>query len=112
VSPAGRFKATGFLPTIRQFLELMPGRVDAMTAAAERGDVGELAREAHGLKGSSATLGAVRLATACAALEQAGADGDLARALTLVAELGSRAGATRVALEASLDAPTAAPRAL
>jgi CheY-like chemotaxis protein len=99
-------------PLIRQFLELMPGRVDAMTAAAERGDLEELEREAHGLKGSSATLGAVRLATACAALEQAGADGDLARALTLVAELVDAAGATRVALEASLDAPTAAPRPL
>jgi CheY-like chemotaxis protein len=84
----------------------------AMTAAAERGDLEELEREAHGLKGSSATLGAVRLATACAALEQAGADGDLARALTLVAELVDAAGATRAALEASLDAPTAAPRPL
>jgi two-component system sensor histidine kinase/response regulator len=99
-------------PLIRQFLELIPGRVDAMTAAAERGDLEELEREAHGLKGSSATLGAVRLATACAALEQAGADGDPARALTLVAELVDAAGATRVALEASLDAPTAAPRPL
>jgi hypothetical protein len=48
----------------------------------------------------------------CAALEQAGADGDLARALTLVAELVDADDATRVALEASLDAPTAAPRAL
>jgi CheY-like chemotaxis protein len=100
-------------PVIRQFLETMPGRVDAMTVAAERGDLVELEREAHGLKGSSASLGAVRLATACAALEQAGADGDLARALTLVAELVDAAGATRAALEASLDdAPTAAPRPL
>jgi two-component system, sensor histidine kinase and response regulator len=99
-------------PVIRQFLETMPGRVDAMTAAAERGDLVELEREAHGLKGSSATLGAVRLATACAALEQAGTNGDLARALTLVAELVDAAGATRAALEASLDAPTAASRPL
>jgi HPt (histidine-containing phosphotransfer) domain-containing protein len=90
----------------------MPGRVDAIAAAAECGDHQELDREAHGLKGSSATLGAVRVATVCAALEQAGADGDLARALTLVAELVDAAAATGAALEASLDAPTAAPRAL
>jgi CheY-like chemotaxis protein len=72
----------------------------------------ELDCEAHGLKGSTATLGAVRLAAVCAALEQAGADGDLARALTLVAELVDAADVTRAALEASLDAPTAAPRPL
>jgi HPt (histidine-containing phosphotransfer) domain-containing protein len=105
---AGLGRGAGVDPLIRQFLETMPARVDAIAAAAERGDGGEIDREAHGLKGASATMGAVRLATVCAALEQAGAEGDLARALTLVAELAEAAHATR----AALDAPTEVSRPL
>jgi CheY-like chemotaxis protein len=109
---AGLGRGAGVDPLIRQFLDTMPGRVDAIAAAAERGDSGEIDREAHGLKGASATMGAVRLATVCAALEQAAAKGDLARALTLVAELADAAHATRVALDATLDAPTEVSRPL
>jgi two-component system sensor histidine kinase/response regulator len=109
---AGLGRGTGADPLIRQFIETTPPRVDAIAAAVERGDLDEIEREAHGLKGSSATLGAVRLAGVCAVLEQAGADGDLAGAITMVAELADAAEATRVALEASLDAPTEVPRPL
>ena len=109
---AGLGRGTGADTLIRQFIDTTPPRVDAIAAAVERGDLDATNREAHGLKGSSATLGAARLATVCAALEQAGADGDLARAMTLVAELADAAVATRVALEASLDTPTEVPRPL
>jgi two-component system sensor histidine kinase/response regulator len=109
---AGLGRGTGADPLIRQFVDTTPARVEAIAAAVERGDLDEINREAHGLKGSSATLGAARLATVCAALEQAGGDGDLALAITLVAELVDAAEATRVALEASLDAPTEVPRPL
>jgi signal transduction histidine kinase/CheY-like chemotaxis protein len=99
-------------PLIRQFLDTMRDRVEAIVAAAQRGDADEVAREAHGLKGAAATLGAVRLATVCASLEEAGEKADLARALTLVDELSAAAEATDAALEATLDAPTEAARPL
>ncbi len=47
-----------------------------MDGAVDRADLGELRRLAHLLKGSAATLGAVRLRRACRALERAG-EGDV-----------------------------------
>jgi len=55
------------------------GTIERMRACARRGDCGTLAREAHRLKGSSGTLGAVGLAGACLEIERrarAGACGD------------------------------------
>jgi signal transduction histidine kinase/CheY-like chemotaxis protein len=99
-------------PLIRQFIDTMVERVEAIVDVAQRGDAGQIEREAHSLKGASATLGAVRLATVCAELEEAGYKADLARALTLVDELVAAADATREALEASLAEPTEAARPL
>jgi HPt (histidine-containing phosphotransfer) domain-containing protein len=90
----------------------MSERVEAIADAAQRGDAEQVEREAHSLKGASATLGAVRLAEVCAELEEAGYKADLARALTLVDELVAATDATRAALEASLAAPTEAARPL
>jgi signal transduction histidine kinase/CheY-like chemotaxis protein/HPt (histidine-containing phosphotransfer) domain-containing protein len=99
-------------PLIRQFVDTMSERVEAIADAAQRGDAEQVEREAHSLKGASATLGAVRLAEVCAELEEAGYKADLARALTLVDELVAATDATRAALEASLAAPTEAARPL
>jgi signal transduction histidine kinase/CheY-like chemotaxis protein/HPt (histidine-containing phosphotransfer) domain-containing protein len=99
-------------PIIRQFLDTMAERVEAIADVAQGGDAEQIEREAHGLKGASATLGAVRLARVCAELEEAGHKADLARALTLVDELVAAADATRTALETSLAAATEAARPL
>jgi CheY-like chemotaxis protein len=107
---SGLGNGKGADPLIRQFLDTTPERVEAIAAAAQGGEAEKLNREAHSLKGAAATFGAVRLASVCAELEQAGADADLARALTLVTELVEAADATRAGLEATLEAP-AAPRA-
>lgn len=46
------------------------GALERMRACARLGDSGALAREAHRLKGSSGTLGAVRLAGECLEIER------------------------------------------
>jgi HPt (histidine-containing phosphotransfer) domain-containing protein len=62
-----------------------------------------LSGEAHTLKGSSATFGAVRLAAVCEALEQAGRDGNSQQAHALIEELEEAAIATQAALEQHLS---------
>src|SRR6267142_23927 len=52
------------------YLEDTPRRVTAMREALTRTDGILLGRAAHGLKGSSATLGAGQVADSCAELEQ------------------------------------------
>ena len=54
------------------FARSLPTCVDAIVDAAGRGDADELRRAAHMLRGSSATLGAMRLSQACEQLERAG----------------------------------------
>ena len=49
--------------------------MDQLRAAAGRGDATQLRETVHDLKGSSATMGATRVAAACAAIETAGRDG-------------------------------------
>jgi CheY-like chemotaxis protein len=52
------------------FAGRLPGVLRRMDEAAASGDVRTLTRLAHGLKGSSGTLGAHQLAAACAEIEQ------------------------------------------
>ena len=52
------------------FEESLPQAISEISGALSRGDKEELRRVAHKLKGSSATLGASRLAGACLALER------------------------------------------
>ena len=47
----------------------MPRRLSVLTTAAARGDRDQVARVAHTLAGSADSLGAARLAAACARLE-------------------------------------------
>jgi CheY-like chemotaxis protein len=51
------------------FLEEVPRRLNVLTLAAARGDRDRVARLAHTLAGSADSLGAARLAAACAQLE-------------------------------------------
>jgi HPt (histidine-containing phosphotransfer) domain-containing protein len=65
-TPADRARLAGIL---HNFIDRLPDIVDRMEHAAATGDTRNLARLAHSLKGSSATLGADHFATRCAELE-------------------------------------------
>ncbi|MEU4426575.1 ATP-binding protein [Actinoplanes sp. NPDC024001] len=54
---------------LHNFAERLPDTLDRMDQAAASGNTASLARLAHSLKGSSATLGANRFAARCADLE-------------------------------------------
>ncbi|MGI9164857.1 MAG: Hpt domain-containing protein [Pyrinomonadaceae bacterium] len=69
------------------YLEDTPRRLAAMSALLEQRDALSLRRAAHGLKGSSATLGAARTARLCEAVEEMSQDGSLAAVATLLAGL-------------------------
>jgi HPt (histidine-containing phosphotransfer) domain-containing protein len=57
---------------IELFLEDSPGHLSAIAEAISRCDAGALEHAAHRLRGSSAALGAIRLANYCGQLEQLG----------------------------------------
>ena len=61
---------------VDQYVEHAGSRLAELQEAAARGDAGALRQAAHGLRGSSATMGAGRVASACAALEEAAARGE------------------------------------
>lgn len=62
----------GFVADLcREFLEEMTPRLARMKKALDKKEWKELEREAHSLKSSSATLGAMEMSTICAAIESA-----------------------------------------
>ncbi len=60
---------------LRMFFEEMPNRLAAIGNFSRTADFTELARAAHRMKGSSAVIGARRLAGICGALESIGERG-------------------------------------
>ncbi len=69
-----------FRELVTMFLEgLEPGLV-TMREALAAGDTGELKVLAHGFKGTSASMGAMNLATLCVGLEAAAGNRDAAKA--------------------------------
>lgn len=60
---------------LRMFFAEMPGRLTAIGNSSRAADFAELARAAHRMKGSSALIGARRLAGICGALESIGEQG-------------------------------------
>lgn len=63
---------------IDSFLRTSSQKIEAISGFVENQDVAGVAREAHALKSSSRTLGAVALATLCQNLEDLGSSGDTA----------------------------------
>jgi HPt (histidine-containing phosphotransfer) domain-containing protein len=72
---------------IELFIDDSRRRVAAMGAALERGDAVALGHDAHGLKGSSANVGANRLRGLCEAVERLGKSKTLDGAAELLGEL-------------------------
>ncbi|GAA3443748.1 response regulator [Planomonospora venezuelensis] len=76
----------------------------AITAAAARNDMRELARLAHKLRGSSGSFAGRRLSATCTALEQAALDGDVGGVTALAGVVAHQADATCRALRTALAA--------
>ena len=72
----------------------------ALREAVQSGDAQSVEQVAHAFKGSCLYMGAVRIASACAELQKAGAHGDLARAPRLLHLLKVEFERARTALEA------------
>jgi CheY-like chemotaxis protein len=70
------------------FLERAPGLVDALRAAAERGDATSIEEHAHTLKGAAGNIGAADLASCAAELEDLARAGRGAEAPRVAAGLG------------------------
>ena len=70
----------------------------AVRDALSRGDRQTLELAAHSLKGSSSTMGAVRMAALCASLEELGHSGALDRAAPLIDRLDTEFGLVQSAL--------------
>jgi two-component system, sensor histidine kinase and response regulator len=84
------------------FLEDAPAQLETLREAIEGGDAPSVEQVAHTLKGSCGNMGAMRMATICTELEEAGRSGDLAPAPALVSRLNAELGRVRVALEEEL----------
>jgi len=82
---------------LRMFLEQGPERMALVESALARSQAKDLEREAHGLKGTAATLGMEELRQAAYAVERLGAEGRLEEAAAGVARM-------RAAMDAALAA--------
>jgi HPt (histidine-containing phosphotransfer) domain-containing protein len=87
---------------ITLYLQEVPAQLAALHEAVAHGDAGRVEEVAHGLKGSSAQLGATRMASVCAALQEAAGAHDLSEVAAQVAELQSEFVRVRAALQAVL----------
>jgi HPt (histidine-containing phosphotransfer) domain-containing protein len=72
---------------LQLFTEEVPKRIRALQAALEAGDVAQVGRAAHSLKGSSGNIGAGSMLEVCRKLDDAAKAGDLAAITPLVATL-------------------------
>jgi len=82
------------------FLADTPRRLAALREALGREDAQALAREAHTLLGTCASLGARRMAGVCEELQALGRAGDLAPATRALDRLETEFGHVRAALNA------------
>jgi two-component system sensor histidine kinase/response regulator len=97
---AGEFLAS----LIELFLRDAPRSLATLREALEKIDAEVLRSSAHALKGSSATMGATRMAEMCARLESHGARGTLDGAGAVMTSLDAEFSRVREALEAARPA--------
>ena len=90
---------------MRIYLDELPGRLADIRAGVDSGDAQAMRDAAHSLRGSSATLGAARVAELTTELEHLGRENDLAPAPELVKQLDEAAAGTAKAFEAQLAGP-------
>jgi HPt (histidine-containing phosphotransfer) domain-containing protein len=88
---------------ITLYLQGVPAQLAALHEAVAHGDAGRLAEVAHGLRGSSAQLGATRMTSLCTSLEEDVDTHNLSRAAARVADLTREFSLVQAALEAALQ---------
>jgi len=76
-----------FRELVALFLEGLEPGVASMRGALAEGKADELAVQAHGFKGTSASMGAMNLAGLCVALERAAADANLEIARAVLGQI-------------------------
>jgi HPt (histidine-containing phosphotransfer) domain-containing protein len=91
---------------IGDFLEGLPGQLEALRGANLSGDSEQLHRIAHTLKSNASTFGAESRARACRELEGAAGGGGPGEAGELVARVEAEAGRAAPALAAARDERT------
>jgi HPt (histidine-containing phosphotransfer) domain-containing protein len=69
---------------LKLFLEEVPPRIVRLRNAWQSGNIQEVQRAAHSLKGSAGNIGARRLHAVCSELDDKGRSGDLAALAPLV----------------------------
>ena len=74
---------------LKLFLEEVPPRVERLRNAWAQGNIEEVHRSAHSLKGSAGNVGARRLHAVCGQLDEVAKSRDLASVAPLVGELGT-----------------------
>ena len=87
---------------VATFFDRTPATLAELRAAASRNDVEAIRRTAHAVKGTSATLGAKRLADECAELERMTRSGDVPDATARVSAVEASYHAAKAALEAEI----------
>ncbi|CAA9490871.1 MAG: diguanylate cyclase/phosphodiesterase (GGDEF & EAL domains) with PAS/PAC sensor(s) [uncultured Rubrobacteraceae bacterium] len=88
---------------VELYLEQAPAQLEALREAIEAGDAASVKGTAHALKGSSGNMGALRMATICAELEETGSAEKLEYATALTKRLEAEYGRVRSALEAETN---------
>jgi HPt (histidine-containing phosphotransfer) domain-containing protein len=87
---------------LASFSTVTPSRFAALRAAIATGDTPAVNMEAHTLKGSSANMGARRMARLCGDLEMLGQTGDLTHAARILAHIEVEFAYVRTALEQAI----------
>ncbi|HKO24523.1 MAG TPA: Hpt domain-containing protein [Chloroflexota bacterium] len=87
---------------ITLYLQEVPAQLAALHEAVAHGDAGRVEEVAHGLRGSSAQLGATRMARLCTSLHEDAGTRNLSRAAARVADLTREFSRVQAALEAML----------
>jgi two-component system sensor histidine kinase/response regulator len=84
-----------------EFLKEIPKRIEALQAHLDSGDAKTIEREAHTIKGASATVGCEALRALASTIELSGRAGDLDGVRAVVDELRSRFAQVKKTMEAS-----------
>ena len=87
---------------IKLYLKSSPGLITIVRESVKQGDGSALCEAAHGLKSSSANLGAIQLAAVCKELEDMGRDGDTDAAKELMDRIESEYQSAHAALAEEL----------
>ena len=90
---------------LKLFLEEVPPRIVRLRNAWQSGNIQEVQRAAHSLKGSAGNIGARRLHAVCRELDDKGRSGDMAALPRLVAAVTAEFDKVEVEIRRTLAAP-------